>query len=161
MSEALNSEVWFWPLLEYSTGYERSSVGMPKLGTRRGSVTEGLLVTQKRGWVSALAVQHSPLSTGVFSSEQIILLVQSSVWSHIEPCWGPTGGVLGNLGQAESWLISDCCGCRTSESSIPPGDLAECPAASQDTTCYLCLGIWFVHLVISSFFPLQAVSKYK
>lgn len=96
-------------------------------------------------------------------SPQSRLSYSSRAVSHLtlNPRWGPIGGVLGNLGQTESWLISDCCGCRTSESSTPSGDLAECPGASQDTTCHLYLGIWFVHLVISFFFPLQAVSKYK
>lgn len=104
-------EVWFWPLLKYSTGYDRNTLGMSKLSTGRGSVTEGVLAIWKRGWMSALTVQHSLLSTGVFSSEQIILLSFSTVSdltlnpvkvrSHRRCPWeSGTGRVLADL-----WLL--------------------------------------------------------
>lgn len=160
VSGTLNFEVWFWPLLECSTGYDRNTVGMSKLGSGRGSVTEGVLAKKKRGWVSALIIQHSPLSTVVFSSVQIILLLQSSadltlnpvkVRSHRRCPWeSGTDRVLAGL-----WLLwlQDI---RILHAIWRPGWMLW-----GISRCYLCLGICFVNFVISSFFPLQAVSKYK
>lgn len=83
-AEALNIELSFWALFEYSTGNARNGGSMSKLGTGKGSVTEGVLATRR---VSALALQSSPLSTGV--SPQSRLASSSGAVSDLKlnPAW--------------------------------------------------------------------------
>lgn len=114
-AEALNLELWFWPLFLYSTVNARNGISMSKLGIGMESVTRGPLPMQKRGY----GWEYCPFSPDL---SPLGFLLRADKPPSLEQCliscwtllgWDPTGGALGNLGKAEGWPISDCWSCRT------------------------------------------------